>query len=41
MAHQAELDAKVEQDNASNAVRLHEEGTTAAKSAAKRIQANI
>lgn len=37
--YEAELDAKVEQDNASNAVRLHEEGTTAAKSAAKRIQA--
>jgi len=37
--YEAALDAKVEEDNAHNAVRLHEEGTTAAKSAAKRIQA--
>jgi len=38
-AYEAGLDAQIEMDNHENANRLHEEGTHAAKSAAKRIQA--
>eukprot|EP00658_Telonema_sp_P-2_P030527 TRINITY_DN23023_c0_g1_i5.p1 TRINITY_DN23023_c0_g1~~TRINITY_DN23023_c0_g1_i5.p1 ORF type:complete len:249 (-),score=54.39 TRINITY_DN23023_c0_g1_i5:299-1003(-) len=37
--YEADLDASIEADNATNAARLHAEGTSAAKAAAKRLAA--